>query len=72
VGNVVDQAFLACAQFNPDSNSYSASAFKLMQYGSALMAIVMGAVLFVFWRREKEQLDTAQKEGLDAMLEDRT
>jgi len=72
VGNVVDKAFLACARFNPDSNSYSASAFKLMQYGSALMAIVMGAALFVFWRRENEQLETAHEEGLDAMVDERT
>jgi len=72
VGNVIDNAFLACAQFNPNSNSYSASAFKLMQYGSALMAVVMGVALFLFWRREKEQLETAHEEGLDAMLEERT
>jgi len=72
VGNVVDQAFLACAQFNPDSNSYSASAFKVMQYGSAFLAVVMGAVLLVFWRREKKQLETAQEEGLDALLDERT
>jgi len=72
VGNIIDKAFLACAQFNPDSNSYSASAFKLMQYGSGLMVIVMGAALFVFWRREKEQLDAAEEQGLDAVLDERT
>jgi hypothetical protein len=72
VGSVVDKAFLACARFNPDSNSYSASAFKLMQYGSALMAIVMGAALFVFWRRENKQLDTVQEEGFEATLDERT
>jgi len=72
VGNIIDKAFLACAQFNPDSNSYSASAFKLMQYGSGLMAIVMGAALFFFWRREKEQLDAAEEQGLDAVLHERT
>lgn len=72
VGNVVDQAFLACAQFNPDSNTYSASAFKIMQYGSAFLAIVMGTALFVFWRREKEQLETAHEEGLDAVLDEHT
>lgn len=72
VGNIVDQAFLACAQFNPNSNSYSASAFKLMQYGSALMVVVMGVSLFIFWRREREQLETAHEEGLDAVLDDRT
>lgn len=72
VGNVVDQAFLACAQFNPDSNSYSASAFKIMRYGSVVIALFMGAALFVFWRREKEQLDVAEEQGLDAVLDERT
>lgn len=72
IGNIVDKAFLACARFNPDSNSYSASAFKLMQYGSVFMAIVMGAALFLFWRREKEELETAHEEGLDAVLDERT
>jgi protein SCO1/2 len=72
VGSIVDRAFLACAQFNPDSNSYSASAFKVMQYGSVLMAVIMGGALFVFWRREKEQLETAHEQGIDAALDERT
>ncbi len=71
VGSIADKAFLACARFNPDSNSYSASAFTLMQYGSALMAVVMGAALFVFWRRENKQLEAAQEDGLDAMIGER-
>ena len=72
VGSMADKVFLACAQFNPDSNSYSASAFKLMQYGSALLAVLMGSALFVFWRRENEQLESAEKEALDAALDERT
>ena len=73
VGSIVDKAFLACAQFNPDTNSYSASAFKVMRYGSILIAGLMGAVLFVFWRRERNDLATAEEEGLDALLdEDKT
>ena len=72
VGNVLDKAFLACAQFNPDSNSYSASAFKIMRYGSIFVALLIGATLFVFWRREKEQLDTAAEQGVDAVLDERT
>ena len=72
VGTIIDKAFLACARFDPDSNSYSASAFKIMRYGSIFMALLMGAALFVFWRREKQQLETAQEEGIDAMLSERT
>ena len=69
IGSIGDKVFLACAQFNPDSNSYSASAFKLMQYGSGLMVLVLGGALFWFWRREKEQLDAAAEDGMDATLD---
>ncbi len=71
IGSVADKVFLACAQFNPNSNSYSASALKVMQYGSALLAIIMGGTLFVFWRRENEQLEAAEEEVLGAALDDR-
>jgi len=70
VGSVVDRAFLACAQFHPDTNSYSASAFKIMRYGSILTAVIMGAALFVFWRRERDQLVAAEEEGLESVLDD--
>jgi len=75
IGSLADQAFLACAQFNPDSNSYSASAYKIMQYGSVLLTLLMGTALFFFWRREKEQLDAAEQDPdavLDAALRERT
>jgi len=76
IGSLADQAFLACARFNPDSNSYSARAFALMRYGSVLFAVIIGAALFVFWRREKDALETASEEAasdadLDAALEKR-
>jgi len=70
VGSIVDRAFLACAQFHPGTNSYSASAFKIMRYGSILTAVLMGAALFVFWRRERDQLAAAEEEGLESMLDD--
>jgi protein SCO1/2 len=72
VGTLVDKAFLACARFDPDANSYSASAFKIMRYGSVFAALLLGAVLFVFWRREKKQLDTAQEAGIEGLVNERT
>lgn len=59
VGSITDKVFLACCKFNPGTNSYSASAFKLMKYGSILTAGLMGAALFLFWRREKRRQDEA-------------
>jgi len=74
IGSLADKAFLACAQFNPDSNSYSASAFKLMQYGSVLLTLLMGAALFFFWRRETKQQASEEQDPeavIDAALRDR-
>ena len=72
IGSVADKVFLACAQFDPGSNSYSASAFKIMRYGSILLAAIMGAALFVFWRRENEQLAEAEEDAFEAVLDERT
>lgn len=73
IGTVADKVFLSCARFDPDSNSYSASAFKLMQYGSGLLVIVMGGVLFMFWRREKRRQEKSGREAdeqdIDEVLE---
>jgi protein SCO1/2 len=69
VGNVIDKAFLACAQFNPDSNSYSASAFKIMKYATVLLTIVMGGILFWFWRREGKKLDEQAAQTPEDVLE---
>ena len=71
IGSVADKVFLACAQFNPDSNSYSASAFKVMRYGSLLLAVLMGAALFVFWRRETKQLEAAEEDAFETVLDER-
>lgn len=62
VGTIVDRVFLACCKFDPDSNSYSASAFQITKYSCILLAVLMGLALFVFWRREMRQLNTAAEE----------
>ncbi len=69
VGSVVDKAFLACAQFNPDSNSYSASAFKIMKYATVLLTVVMGGILFWFWRREGQKLEEQASRDPEDVLE---
>lgn len=59
VGNVVDQALLYCFQFDPNSNSYVANAFNIMRLGGLLTTIILGGVLFVYWRRESRKIDAA-------------
>lgn len=57
VGNVVDRAIAYCFQYDPDSNSYVADAFNIMRLGGVLTMILLGGMLFFFWRRERSRLD---------------
>lgn len=57
VGNAIDQAAMYCFQFDPETNTYTADAFNLMKIGSVFTVLVLGGVLFVFWRREHEDLE---------------
>lgn len=57
VGNVVDRAIAYCFQYDPDSNSYVANAFNIMRLGGVLTMILLGGMLFFFWRRERSRLD---------------
>lgn len=64
VGNVVDKALMYCFQYDPSSNSYVANAFNIMKAGGILTVIVLGIMLFYFWRREREQLDEVTAESM--------
>lgn len=57
VGTVIDQAILYCFQYDPHANSYVLQATNLMKLGGGLTVLVLGVVLFVFWRRERRRLD---------------
>ena len=70
VGNVMDQIKLYCYQFDPNANSYTADAFAIMRIGGVLATILMGGLLFFFWRRERsgleqDRFDRRMEEGLD-------
>lgn len=56
VGNAIDKAAMYCFQFDPEKNTYTADAFNLMKIGSVFTVLVLGGILFMFWRREHEEL----------------
>ena len=62
VGTVIDRAVMYCFQFDPEKNTYTADAFNIMKIGSALTVLLLGAFLFVLWRREHRAL-TAEERG---------
>lgn len=57
VGTVLDQAFLYCFQYDPTVNSYVPHAANLMKVGGVLTVVVLGIMLFIFWRRERHRRD---------------
>jgi len=61
VGNPLDQVAMYCFQFDPEANTYTADAFNLMKAGSVLTVIVIASGLFVFWRRERDNLRDAEE-----------
>lgn len=56
VGSPVDQVLMYCFQFDPDENTYTADAFNLMKIGGVLTMILLGGTLYLFWRREGQNL----------------
>lgn len=60
VGNPVDQIAMYCFQFDPEKNTYTADAFNVMKLGSGITVLVMGVVLFFFWRRERDELEESR------------
>jgi len=54
IAQAIDLIALYCLQYDPESNSYVAHASNLMRLGGFLTVVVLGAMLFVFWRRESK------------------
>ena len=61
VGNAIDRVAMYCFQFDPNENTYTADAFNIMKIGSLFTVLVLGGLLFMFWRREHEELTEHEK-----------
>lgn len=57
VGSTVDRVILYCFQYDPNENSYVPHALNLMKLGGVLTMVLLGGVLFVYWRRESRRSD---------------
>ena len=52
IGTVSDRIMLYCYKYDPSSRSYVMAATNTMKVGGMLIVVVLGLMLFVFWRRE--------------------
>lgn len=57
VGSPLDQLILYCFQYDPNANSYVLHATNAMRIGGGVFVVLLGALLFIFWRRERAKLE---------------
>jgi protein SCO1/2 len=55
VGSPMDQILLFCFHYDPTSGRYGPAAFNLMRIGGGLTVLVLGGMLWIFWRRERRK-----------------
>lgn len=53
VGSTVDKVVLSCYQYDPDSQSYTPVAWKIMRLGGFATVVILGIFLALLWLKEK-------------------
>ncbi len=61
VGSVVDQLLLFCFHYDPQTGAYSFAVKNAVRAGGALTVLILGAMLFRLWRRERNRLAISQR-----------
>jgi protein SCO1/2 len=49
VGTVTDKLFMSCFHYDPETGTYSASAFGIMRLAASSFAVLLGLTLIVLW-----------------------
>ncbi len=55
VGSPMDQVLLFCFHYDPASGRYGMAAMNLMRAGGVVTLVALGAMLGVYWRRERRR-----------------
>lgn len=61
IGTTAERTLLYCFAFDPQSGRHTLAAMRLVRAGGVIALVVLGGVLFVFWRREAKR----SKDGTD-------
>ena len=56
VGNPAEQLLLYCYHYDPATGRYGLAILRVMRLGGVLTVLGMGAMGFIFWRRNKRKL----------------
>lgn len=55
VGNPAEQLLLYCYHYDPSTGKYGLSILRIMRLGGIATVLGLGAMVFVFWRRNKRK-----------------
>ncbi|MEX1367278.1 MAG: SCO family protein [Nannocystaceae bacterium] len=55
IGGPVEQLYLSCFSYDPTIGRYGPFAMGIMRLGGSLTALILGAFMFILWRRERRQ-----------------
>ena len=58
VGSAAEKLLLYCYHYDPSTGKYGLAILRVMRLGGILTLIGMGAMGFVFWRRNKKKVDS--------------
>ena len=63
IGNLVDQIQLYCFHYDPTSGRYGATITSILRLGGAATVLLLGGLLIVMYRREREPHDSRKGAG---------
>jgi len=62
IGTTMDRFILFCFQYNAEEGKYAVVARNLMKVFGAVWAVIIGSVLFTFWRMERNRNQKRREE----------
>lgn len=66
IGSLADKVLLFCYRYDPNSKGYALAAFRIMQVGGAITALIVGIYLFIFWRRQRRIVEVKKDGDMEA------
>ncbi|MEM1127114.1 MAG: SCO family protein [Bacteroidota bacterium] len=57
IGSTVDRFLYYCYVYDPEANAYVISPMNVMRIGGVMTMLLLGLMLVIFWRRERDRAD---------------
>ncbi len=63
IGSPVDQVLLFCYHYDPKTGKYGAVVINMLRLAAILLLVILGAAMFLFWRRDLREHRQPLKEA---------